>query len=98
MWQRFDVDVKWQGAPLAHMLRVHGQDFPKLGQTVLHAAAVVAHRGSNPVQLHYLSLLLQVSCYVPLPSLDSIFENLLALSGIICILSDICCVAIYHLN
>lgn len=58
--QRLDVDVKWQGATLAHMLRVHGKDAHKLGQVVLHVACVVAHRGTNPIQIHYASLLLQV--------------------------------------
>lgn len=58
--QRLDVDVKWQGATLSHMLRVHGKDAHKLGQVVLHVACVVAHRGTNPIQIHYASLLLQV--------------------------------------
>jgi hypothetical protein len=46
------------------MLRVHGQDrFKKQGQTVLQMAAVVAHRGTNPIQIHYASLLLQVGVF-----------------------------------
>lgn len=46
------------------MLRVHGQDrFKKQGQTVLQMAAVVAHRGTNPIQIHYASLLLQVGIF-----------------------------------
>jgi len=58
--QQLDVDITWPGAPLARMLRVHGQDrFKKQGQTVLQMAAVVAHRGTNPIQIHYASLLLQ---------------------------------------
>lgn len=59
--QRLDMDVKWQGSSVVHMLRVHGQNGDeKQGQTVLHVAGVVAHRGTNPIQLHYASLLLQV--------------------------------------
>lgn len=59
--QRLDMDVKWQGSTVVHMVRVHGQNGDdKQGQTVLHMACVVAHRGTNPIQLHYASLLLQV--------------------------------------
>lgn len=59
--QRLDMDVKWQGSSVVHMVRVHGQNGDeKQGQTVLHVAGVVAHRGTNPIQLHYASLLLQV--------------------------------------
>lgn len=53
--------MKWQGSTVVRMLRVHGpnrDDRP--GQTVLHMACVVAHKGTNPIQLHYASLLLQV--------------------------------------
>ncbi len=64
-----DVDITWPGAPLARMLRVHGQDrFKKQGQTVLQMAAVVAHRGTNPIQIHYASLLLQVGVLDLYPS------------------------------
>lgn len=59
-WQRLDMDVKWEGSTVVHMVRVHGQNGDKQGQTVLHMACVVAHRGTNPIQLHYASLLLQV--------------------------------------
>nr|PNR49566.1 hypothetical protein PHYPA_011462 [Physcomitrium patens] len=58
--ERLDVDVKWQGSVVKHMLRVHGpKGDDREGQTVLHMACVVAHRGTNPIQLHYLSILLQ---------------------------------------
>ena len=64
--QRLDMDVKWEGSTVVHMVRVHGQrGDDKQGQTVLHMAIVVAHRGTNPIQLHYASLLLQVLSFLP---------------------------------
>ncbi|KAL3690687.1 hypothetical protein R1sor_004338 [Riccia sorocarpa] len=57
--ERLDVDVRWQGAPVAAMLRGHGQDRFSKGQTVLHMAVVISNQARDPMQLKYASILLQ---------------------------------------
>ncbi|KAL2623458.1 hypothetical protein R1flu_003663 [Riccia fluitans] len=57
--ERLDVDVRWQGAPVAAMLRGHAQDRFNKGQTVLHMAVVISNQARDPMQLKYASILLQ---------------------------------------
>ncbi|BBN13913.1 hypothetical protein MPTK1_6g07390 [Marchantia polymorpha subsp. ruderalis] len=57
--ERLDIDVRWQGAPVAAMLRGHGQDRFSKGHTVFHMAVVMSNLARNPIQLKYASILLQ---------------------------------------
>ncbi|KAJ7546345.1 hypothetical protein O6H91_08G036400 [Diphasiastrum complanatum] len=57
--QRLEIDVKWQGAPFAALLRIHEQDRFGKAQTVLEFACVISNRAANPLQVKYASMLLQ---------------------------------------
>ncbi|CAM6111804.1 unnamed protein product [Calypogeia fissa] len=57
--ERLDVEVKWNGAPVAAMLRGHGEDRFATGRTMLHTAIVMCNGAMNPIQLKYASVLLQ---------------------------------------
>ncbi|KAH9301469.1 hypothetical protein KI387_013052, partial [Taxus chinensis] len=54
-----EVDEKWQGAPFAAMLRVHGKESSDRNEAMLHMFAIVSNHASNPNHVKYSTILLK---------------------------------------